>query len=105
MGTSTPIEHPSVEDRNAHGKGLRATAEPSGHSGWHPATDRPPIATSAYLSKSDGFDRSITDFSERYADQNEQDYEAFVKAIRAGILEATEESENAAGKRRDLDRE
>ena len=28
---------------------------------------------------SDAFDRSITDFSERYADQNEQDYQAFVE--------------------------
>jgi uncharacterized protein (DUF2252 family) len=49
-----------------------------------------PIATSAYLGKSDGFDRSITDFAERYADQNDQDYEAFVKAINTGRLEATE---------------
>ena len=32
----------------------------------------------------DRFDRSITDFSERYADQNEQDYEAFAKAVRSG---------------------
>ena len=36
-----------------------------------------PIAIAAYLGKSDKFDRSITDFSERYADQNEKDYEAF----------------------------
>ena len=39
-----------------------------------------------YLGKSDGFDQSITDFSERYADQNEKDYKAFVKAIRSGRL-------------------
>ena len=30
-----------------------------------------PIAIAAYLGKGDGFDRSITDFSERYADQND----------------------------------
>ena len=35
-----------------------------------------PVAIAAYLGDSDEFDRSITDFSERYADQNEQDYEA-----------------------------
>ena len=35
-------------------------------------------------------DRSITDLSQRYADQNELDYEAFVKAIRSGRLEAHE---------------
>ena len=36
-----------------------------------------PIAIAAYLGKKDRFDKSITDFSERYADQNERDYEAF----------------------------
>jgi uncharacterized protein (DUF2252 family) len=48
------------------------------------------VAIAAYLGKSDAFDRSITDFSERYADQNQQDYEAFVKAVRSGRLEAVE---------------
>jgi hypothetical protein len=49
-----------------------------------------PIAITAYLGKGDGFDQSITDFSKRYADQNERDYKAFVKAIRSGRLTATE---------------
>ena len=49
-----------------------------------------PIAIAAYLGKSDAFDQSITDFSERYADQNERDYEAFTDAIRSGRLEAIE---------------
>jgi uncharacterized protein (DUF2252 family) len=49
-----------------------------------------PIGIAAYLGKSDAFDRSITDFSERYADQNEQDYEAFSKAVRSGRLQAIE---------------
>ena len=49
-----------------------------------------PVALAGYLGKSDKFDRSITDFSERYADQNERDYEAFVKAIKSGRLEAVE---------------
>jgi uncharacterized protein (DUF2252 family) len=49
-----------------------------------------PIAIAAYLGKDDQFDRSITDFSQRYADQNEQDYQAFAKAIRSGRLEALE---------------
>ena len=34
--------------------------------------------------------KSITDFSERYADQNERDYQAFTDAIRSGRLEALE---------------
>jgi uncharacterized protein (DUF2252 family) len=49
-----------------------------------------PIAMAAYLGKTDAFDRSIGDFAERYADQNEQDYRSFVEAIRSGRLEATE---------------
>ena len=49
-----------------------------------------PVAIAEYLSDGDAFDRSITDFSERYADQNEQDFEQFVKAVRSGRLEAVE---------------
>ena len=49
-----------------------------------------PVAMAAYLGASDAFDKSITDFSQRYADQNEQDYEAFVKAVRSGRIQAVE---------------
>jgi uncharacterized protein (DUF2252 family) len=49
-----------------------------------------PIAIAEYLGPSDEFDRSITDFSKRYADQNERDYQAFAEAIRSGRLEALE---------------
>jgi uncharacterized protein (DUF2252 family) len=49
-----------------------------------------PVAISAYLGDSNAFDRAITDFSARYAEQNEQDYEAFVKAVRSGRLNAIE---------------
>ena len=49
-----------------------------------------PVAIAAYLGDSDAFDKSITDFSERYADQNEQDYEEFVNAVKSGRLEARE---------------
>jgi uncharacterized protein (DUF2252 family) len=49
-----------------------------------------PIAMAEYLGADDQFDRSISDFSERYADQNEQDYQAFATAIRSGRLEAHE---------------
>ena len=44
----------------------------------------------AYLGGSGAFDKSITGFSERYADQNERDYTEFVKAVRSGQLEAVE---------------
>jgi uncharacterized protein (DUF2252 family) len=49
-----------------------------------------PIAIATYLGEGDQFDRSITDFAKRYANQNEQDYQAFTKAIRSGRLEAVE---------------
>ena len=49
-----------------------------------------PIAIAACLGESDEFDRSVTDFAERYADQNERDYQRFVNAVRSGRLEAIE---------------
>jgi uncharacterized protein (DUF2252 family) len=49
-----------------------------------------PVAIAGYLGGSDAFDRSITDFSQRYADQNERDYQEFVTAVRSGRLEALE---------------
>ncbi len=48
------------------------------------------VAMAAYLGKNDRFDVAMTDFSERYADQNERDYEAFLAAIESGRLEAVE---------------
>ena len=47
-----------------------------GHARWG---DR--IAMGSYLGKGDAFDRAIADFSVAYADQNEQDYEAFAAAV------------------------
>jgi uncharacterized protein (DUF2252 family) len=49
-----------------------------------------PTAIAGYLGKTDQFDRSILDFSHRYADRNEQDYERFVAAVRSGAVEAHE---------------
>jgi uncharacterized protein (DUF2252 family) len=49
-----------------------------------------PVAIASYLGKKDRFDESITDFSERYADQNDRDYQAFVAAIGSGRLVALE---------------
>jgi uncharacterized protein (DUF2252 family) len=48
------------------------------------------VALAAYLGRSDKFDSSIADFSNRYADQNERDYDAFVEAIQRGRLDAVE---------------
>ena len=49
-----------------------------------------PVAIAACLGGSDAFDQSITGFCERYADQNERDYQQFVNAVRSGRLEAAE---------------
>jgi uncharacterized protein (DUF2252 family) len=49
-----------------------------------------PVAMAEYLGEDDEFDRAITDFSERYADQNEEDYQQFVAAVRSGRLLAQE---------------
>ena len=47
------------------------------------------VALAEYLGPDDGFDLAITDFSERYADQNEKDYQEFTAAIASGRLAAT----------------
>ena len=46
------------------------------------------IAIASYLGKADTFDMAIADFSARYADQNERDYEAFTTAVNSGRLTA-----------------
>ena len=46
------------------------------------------VAIAAYLGKGDTFDQAIADFSASYADQNERDYEAVVRAVESGRLEA-----------------
>jgi uncharacterized protein (DUF2252 family) len=46
------------------------------------------IAIAAYLGRGDSFDRAIADFANAYADQNEQDYEHLVAAVRSGRLPA-----------------
>jgi uncharacterized protein (DUF2252 family) len=49
-----------------------------------------PVAIAAYLGQGDSFDRAIADFSRRYADQNQRDYEAFAKVVHSGSLDAAE---------------
>ncbi len=47
-----------------------------------------PVAITAYLGKSDAFDRAIAAFSVAYADQNERDYAALTEAVAGGRLTA-----------------
>ena len=46
------------------------------------------IAIASYLGRSEKFDSAIADFSAAYADQNERDHEALVRAVRSGRLVA-----------------
>ena len=74
-----PADAHGTTRRSAGGRWPGHTPGPATRSRW-PST----------WARDDAFDRSITDFSDRYADQNEQDYEEFVKAVRSGRLQAVE---------------
>jgi predicted alpha/beta hydrolase len=47
-----------------------------------------PVAIASYLGTGAVFDRAITEFAARYADQNEEDYEQLLAAIESGRVEA-----------------
>ena len=47
-----------------------------------------PIAIAEYLGADGTADNAIADFSTRYADQNQRDYDRFVKAIASGRIQA-----------------
>ena len=59
------------------------TALARAHARWG---DR--VAIASYLGNRENFDQAIADFSVRYADQNERDYEALVRAVKSGRLPA-----------------
>ena len=46
------------------------------------------IAIAAYLGRGPSFDRAIVEFSAAYAEQNERDYKALAKAVKAGKITA-----------------
>ena len=46
------------------------------------------VAIAAYLGAGDTFDRALTHFAERYADQNERDHQALTDAVRTGRVPA-----------------
>jgi uncharacterized protein (DUF2252 family) len=47
-----------------------------------------PVVLSGYMGKSDTFDEAIAGYSFAYADQNEKDHAALMRAIRSGKVEA-----------------
>ena len=48
------------------------------------------IAMACYLGNNASFEKALVRFAERYADQNERDYEAFAKACKSGRLRVEE---------------
>jgi hypothetical protein len=51
-----------------------------------------PVAIASYLGTGNVFDKAITAFAERYADQNRVDHGRLVAAIESGRVEAAEEN-------------
>jgi len=47
-----------------------------------------PAAIAGYMGSSEAFDDAIGEFAVDYANQNERDYDALVKAIRKGKIDA-----------------
>src|SRR5262249_28903713 len=73
----------------------RMLADYAGWCGWalaraH-AKSGDATAISGHIGKSKKFDAAITDFAMTYSDQNEQDYQALLEAIRAGKIVAYRE--------------
>ena len=48
------------------------------------------VAIASYLGNSNTFEKALVRFAETYADQNERDYDEFVKACKSGRLHAEE---------------
>ena len=51
-----------------------------------------PALIAGYLGKGDQFDEAVADFATAYAEQNERDYKALVRAVRQGRIEVYTES-------------
>lgn len=49
-----------------------------------------PVAMAAYMGESERFDRAVTRFAMRYAEQNRRDYETFLESVASGRLRAVE---------------
>lgn len=54
------------------------------------------VAIAAYLGSSDTFDRAIQEFSNRYAQQNEKDFQAYTKAINDHTVSMPDEASFSA---------
>ena len=85
----------TVVTRRRRHKHTRGSSSPLTPCGWtlaraH-ARSGDAVSIAAYLGDDDAFDKSITDFSERYAAQNDQDFAEFAKAISSNRIEAVQQ--------------
>jgi len=74
------VEHLKPVDLKSYGR-LCAWSLARAH-----ARSGDPVAIAAYLGSSETLDRALTEFADRYADQNERDFAAFQEAVRKGRL-------------------
>jgi uncharacterized protein (DUF2252 family) len=84
---SVDVENLSFEDLNSYAR-LCAWTLARAH-----ARSGDPVAIAGYLGKSDTIDKALVEFAERYAEQNQRDYETFQVAVRSGRLEAAADSQ------------
>jgi hypothetical protein len=80
------VEHLSLDQPSARGKDARDRAPLSAHAEWAPAGDRAdPVRL---LEEQNTVRNSIAAFSQRYADQNERNYQAFTDVVDSGRMTA-----------------
>jgi uncharacterized protein (DUF2252 family) len=79
---SAIVEAMTPDDLTTWGE-LAAWALARGH-----ANAGDPAAIAGYLGTSDEYARAVGEFASTYADQTERDFEAFVRAIKAGRIDA-----------------
>ncbi|HKN02020.1 MAG TPA: DUF2252 family protein [Candidatus Binataceae bacterium] len=111
-------QYRTASERRAEGKALRENVPRETHAGWKPPKDRrDPVdllraytrlcawalaraharsgdaaMISGYMGSSEAFDEAIGEFAVEYADQNQRDYRAFVRAVREERVKALVES-------------
>jgi uncharacterized protein (DUF2252 family) len=81
----------SVDVENAIPAGMKAYAGLCAHTlarAHARSSDR--VAIASYLGNNPTFEKALARFAEKYADQNERDYETFAKACKDGRLHAEE---------------
>jgi hypothetical protein len=70
---------------------LRVMAQYAEYCGWALARAQAragqPTLIAGYLGKGDQFDEAVADFATAYAEQNERDYKALVRAAQQGRIE------------------